>query len=399
MPSKKITAFINSSEFYRAEYSQMSGVPLFNPIKIKSISFKNRVIMSPMCQYSAENGHLTNWHKQHYPRFAQSGLGGAFMEATAVSPEGRITHGCTGIWDDKFIPDLSDIVKIFKQYNVNIGIQLAHAGRKASCDRPIDGAKPLTSQSKETPWEIIAPSAIPMSANSPEPREASQDDIHRIISDFTLAAERANKAGFEMIEIHGAHGYLLHTFLSPISNKRTDSYGGGFENRVRIIKEVVSSINKVWPKNKPFFYRISSIDGLDGGTTWNEILELVEILKSLGVDVIDCSSGGLSGTSAISKAKISPGFQVNYAKNIKEYCKMNTMAVGAIIGFEQANNIITDNCADFVALGRELMSNTQWVYHAAKHFKLGNSKDFIDPKYAFYLQRRDEQLDLEHLPK
>jgi len=377
----------------------MSGVPLFNSIDIKSISFKNRVIMSPMCQYSAENGHLTNWHKQHYSRFAQSGLGGAFMEATAVSPEGRITHGCTGIWDDKFIPDLSEIVKIFKKYNVNIGIQIGHAGRKASCDRPIDGAKPLTSQSIEKPWEIIAPSSIPMSLDSPEPREATQDDIHKIINDFTLAAERANKAGFDMIEIHGAHGYLLHTFLSPISNKRTDNYGGNFENRVRIIKEVINSINQVWPKNKPFFYRISSIDGPDAGTTWNEILELVKILKSLGVDVIDCSSGGLSGTSAISKAKITPGFQVNYAKNIKEHCNISTMAVGAIIGYEQANNIIGDNCADFVALGRELMSNTQWVYHAAKHFKLNNSKDFIDPKYAFYLRRRDEQLDLEHMPK
>ena len=377
----------------------MSETPLFSSLKIKSKTFRNRVVLSPMCQYKAKDGIISDWHLQHYSRFAFSGLGAAFIEATGVSPEGRIGHGCTGIWSDDHVKGLSKIVKTFNEYDCLSGIQLAHAGRKASFLRPWDGASPITENDKIEPaWQTIGPSAIPINNSSPVPKEMTIEDINRVKEDFKNAAIRANIAGFDIIEIHGAHGYLLHSFFSPISNMRNDQYGGNFENRIRFAMEIIADIKSVWPENKPLFYRLSSIDAPGQGATIEDNVQLAKSLKIAGVDVIDCSSGGITGSPVLTKSKIIPGFQVPYSEKIKKEAEISSMAVGAIINADQANEIILNKRADLVAMGRELLADTQWVYKAATHFKLENAKSFLPDSYSFYLSRRDDFLDRSAKP-
>ena len=377
----------------------MSEIPLFSSLKIKSKTFRNRVVLSPMCQYKAKDGIISDWHLQHYSRFAFSGLGAAFIEATGVSPEGRIGHGCTGIWSDDHVEGLSKIAKTFNQYDCLSGIQLAHAGRKASFLRPWDGASPITENDKIEPaWQTIGPSAIPINNSSPVPKEMTIEDINRVKEDFKNAAIRANIAGFDILEIHGAHGYLLHSFFSPISNMRNDQYGGNFENRIRFAMEIIADIKSVWPENKPLFYRLSSIDAPGQGATIEDNVQLAKSLKIAGVDVIDCSSGGITGSPVLTKSKIIPGFQVPYSEKIKKEAEISSMAVGAIINADQANEIILNKRADLVAMGRELLADTQWVYKAATHFKLENAKSFLPDSYSFYLSRRDDFLDRSAKP-
>ena len=377
----------------------MSETPLFSSLKIKSKTFRNRVVLSPMCQYKAKDGIISDWHLQHYSRFAFSGLGAAFIEATGVSPEGRIGHGCTGIWSDDHVEGLSKIVKTFNQYDCLSGIQLAHAGRKASFLRPWDGASPITENDKIEPaWQTIGPSAIPINNSSPVPKEMTIEDINRVKEDFKNAAIRANIAGFDILEIHGAHGYLLHSFFSPISNMRIDQYGGNFENRIRFAMEIIADIKSVWPENKPLFYRLSSIDAPGQGASIEDNVQLAKSLKIAGVDVIDCSSGGITGSPVLTKSKIIPGFQVPYSEKIKKEAEISSMAVGAIINADQANEIILNKRADLVAMGRELLADTQWVYKAATHFKLENAKSFLPDSYSFYLSRRDDFLDRSAKP-
>ncbi len=372
----------------------MNEVPLFSSFKIKSKSFRNRIVLSPMCQYKAKDGVISDWHFQHYSRFAFSGLGAAFVEATGVSPEGRIGHGCTGIWSDSHVEGLSKIAKIFNEYNCLSGIQLAHAGRKASYLRPWDGASPITENDKVEPaWQAIGPSAIPINNSSPVPKEMTVEDINKVREDFKKAAQRADKAGFDIIEIHGAHGYLLHSFFSPLSNQRNDQYGGSFENRIRFALEIIADIKSVWPDNKPLFYRLSSIDAPGQGANLEDNIKLAKSLKSVGVDVIDCSSGGITGSPVLTKSKIVPGFQVPYSEKIKKDAEISSMAVGAIISADQANEIISNKRADLVAMGRELLADTQWAYKAATYFNLENAKDYLPDSYSFYLSRRDEYLD------
>ena len=372
----------------------MNEVPLFSSFKIKSKSFRNRIVLSPMCQYKAKDGVISDWHFQHYSRFAFSGLGAAFVEATGVSPAGRIGHGCTGIWSDSHVEGLSKVAKIFNEYNCLSGIQLAHAGRKASYLRPWDGASPITENDKVEPaWQTIGPSAIPINNSSPVPKEMTVEDINKVREDFKKAAQRADKAGFDIIEIHGAHGYLLHSFFSPLSNQRNDQYGGSFENRIRLALEIIADIKSVWPDNKPLFYRLSSIDAPGQGANLEDNIKLAKSLKSVGVDVIDCSSGGITGSPVLTKSKIVPGFQVPYSEKIKKDAEISSMAVGAIISADQANEIISNKRADLVAMGRELLADTQWVYKAATYFNLENAKDYLPDSYSFYLSRRDEYLD------
>ena len=377
----------------------MNQSKLFSEFKLKNTTFRNRIVLSPMCQYKAVNGYVEDWHFQHYSRFAFSGLGGAFIEATGISPEGRITHGCTGIWEDGQIEGLKKITEVFKKYHCVSGIQLAHAGRKASFLRPWDGAKPIEKNDGfEKKWQTIGPSAIPVNENSPTPIEMTNDDIEKVKNDFKNAARRSLEAGFDIIEIHGAHGYLLHSFFSPISNKREDKYGGNLENRMRFGLEIVRNIREVWSSEKPLFFRISSVDGAENGSSFEENIVYAKELKKAGVDIIDCSSGGIGGSPVLMKSKIIPGFQVPFAERIKKEANIDTMAVGAIIDFNQAEDIIVKDRANLVAIGRELLADTQWVYKAASFFDLPNAKDFLPESYSFYLSRRDEYLDRQAKP-
>jgi 2,4-dienoyl-CoA reductase-like NADH-dependent reductase (Old Yellow Enzyme family) len=333
---------------------------LFSPLSIKSITLKNRIAVSPMCQYSSEQGFANDWHKIHLGSRAVGGAALVMTEATAVTPEGRISPQDLGIWSDEHIPALSDIVKFIEKENSIAGIQLAHAGRKASTARPWDPRKQISVE--EGGWQPLAPSAIPFSKEDRAPKELSIEEIQTLIHDFAKAAERARKAGFKIIEIHSAHGYLLHEFLSPLSNTRNDQYGGSFDNRVRLLIEVVTAVKKKWPEELPLFIRISATDWVTGGWTIDESIKLCQLLKNAGADLIDVSSGG---TVAHAKIPIGPGYQIPFAQQIRNQAKIATAAVGMITAAAQADQIIRTQQADMVFIAREILRNPYWPLLAA----------------------------------
>lgn len=337
---------------------------LFSPLTIRSITLKNRIVMSPMCQYSAKDGFASDWHLVHYGTRAAGGTGLIIAEATAVRPEGRITPGDLGIWSDDHIPALRRITEFIHGQDSVAGIQLAHAGRKASCAVPADGGKQL--DLKNGGWETVGPSTIPFSPGERAPVTADRICIERIISGFRDAAVRALKAGFRVAEIHSAHGYLLQEFLSPLSNNRTDEYGGPFENRIRLLLQVTEAVRSVWPDEFPLFVRISSTDWTEGGWTPEESVRLAPLLQQAGTDLIDCSSGG-----NVHNAKIpaGPGYQVQFAEALRKTGVL-TGAVGLISSAQQAEDILREEKADLILMGRELLRNPYFPLHAAK--VLGN---------------------------
>jgi 2,4-dienoyl-CoA reductase-like NADH-dependent reductase (Old Yellow Enzyme family) len=369
---------------------------LFTELELRNLNLKNRVVVSPMCQYMAIDGHVQDWHIGHHARFAFGGPALSFVEATGVTPEGRITHGCTGIWDDSHVAGFRNIVDLYKSQNIAVGIQIGHAGRKASAVRPWDGAQPIPETAiEESPWERIAPSAIPEQDGYPVPRSMSHQDILELVEAFASAAKRALDAGFDTIEIHGAHGYLIHSFFSPISNRRNDQYGGDLRRRMTVPLMITEAIRAIWPEDMPLFFRVSAVDNVAGGVTIEDTVELSKELKIHGIDVIDCSSGGMLGPATPSRAKLARGYQVPYAEQIKVDANVNTMAVGLIIEPEQAEAILINKQADLIALAREMMSDSNWTYHAALKLGHENPYDILPPSYAFHLQRRAGILNVD----
>jgi 2,4-dienoyl-CoA reductase-like NADH-dependent reductase (Old Yellow Enzyme family) len=333
---------------------------LFNPLKIKGITFKNRIVQSPMCQYSSKDGFSNDWHLVHLGSRAVGGTGLIIFEASAVSPEGRISTGDLGIWKQEHIEGLKRITDFIHANDSKAGIQIAHAGRKASHAIPWKGGKQLSPESGG--WQTVAPSPIPFIENESVPTDLDKSGIAKVISDFKLATARAFDAGFDVIEIHSAHGYLLNQFLSPISNQRKDEYGGSFDNRIRLLSEVVDAVTTAWPAENPLFVRISVTDWMDNGWDLEESKQLATILKDKGVDLIDCSSGGLVANANI---PISAGYQVGFAEAIKK-TGILTGAVGLITSAEQAESILKENKADMIILGRELLRNPYFALQAAK---------------------------------
>lgn len=326
---------------------------LFSLLQIKSIILKNRIVVSPMCQYSAEDGFANNWHLVHLGARAVGGAALIIQEATAVSPEGRISPDDLGIWQDSHIEKYKEINSFILQQNAFPGIQLAHAGRKASSSAPWKGYRKLTLE--ENGWRTVAPTAIRYADEEAlPPLELDKNGINKIIEDFKAAVLRAHEACFKVIEIHAAHGYLLHQFLSPLCNSRNDEYGGSFENRIRLVLEVTEAVQQVWPNDLPLFVRISATDWAEGGWDIEEAVMLAKILKDMGVDVIDCSSGG-----AVSHQKIvvEPHYQVPFAERIKKDANVMTGAVGLITDAHQAEDIIKKGEADLVFFGRESLRN------------------------------------------
>ena len=334
---------------------------LFSPIAIRSIQLKNRIVVSPMCQYSSEDGFATDWHLVHLGARAVGGAGLIITEATAVSPEGRISPDDLGIWTDEHISKLKQITQFIMQNGSVAGVQLAHAGRKASTRSPWKGNTAIF-PTEEGGWQTVAPSSIPFNAGGPEPLALTDDGLEKVRADFQQAAERSLEAGFQVIEIHAAHGYLLHQFLSPLSNQRTDEYGGPFENRIRLLLEVIERIQTVWPSTLPLFVRVSATDWTEGGWTASEAIALSAILKQKGVDVIDCSTGG---NVAYAKIPVGPGYQVTFAEQIKQQTGILTAAVGLITSAEQAEEILTSGQADLVLLAREFLRDPYFPLHAA----------------------------------
>ncbi len=334
---------------------------LFSPLTIRGITLRNRIVVSPMCQYSATEGFANDWHLVHYGSRATGGAGLIIQEATAVLPEGRISPGDLGMWSDDHIPALKEITGFLHQQGAMAGVQLAHAGRKASCDLAWKGGKQLSAE--EGGWTTVAPSPIPFNRDEDAPQALDHSGIQKVVDGFAEAARRALEAGFDVVEIHAAHGYLIHQFYSPLSNQRDDEYGGPFENRIRLLLEIVKSVRKVWPAHLPLFVRISATDWAEGGWDIEETVKLSALLKQEGVDLIDTSSGGLV---PYAKIPVGPGYQVQFAEKIRSGASMLTGAVGMITDARQAEEILASGQADLVLLGREMLRNPYFTLHAAK---------------------------------
>ncbi|MGB8261726.1 MAG: NADH:flavin oxidoreductase/NADH oxidase [Terracidiphilus sp.] len=334
--------------------------PLFSPLTLRSITFPNRIAVSPMCQYSSQNGFATDWHLVHLGARAQGGAALVIFEASAVLPEGRISPADLGIWQDAHIPALERIVQFLHSQGARAGIQLAHAGRKASISPPSDVERLVPPS--EGGWQPVAPSPIAFSPTYAAPRALGLAEIPTIVEAFRLAARRALAAGFDLVEIHAAHGYLLHQFLSPLANQRTDQYGGSFLNRTRLLLEVVDAVRAEWPAQLPLFVRISATDWAEDGWTADESVQLAVLLRTHGVDLVDVSSGGMVPDAKIPAA---PGFQVPFAARIRREAAIPTAAVGLITTPEQANQIVASGDADLVLLAREFLRDPYWPLHAA----------------------------------
>jgi 2,4-dienoyl-CoA reductase-like NADH-dependent reductase (Old Yellow Enzyme family) len=340
---------------------------LFEPLTIKSVTLRNRIAVSPMCQYSSDDGVANDWHLVHLGARAAGGAALVIAEATAVSADGRITPGDAGIWADKHVEPITRINHFIKQHGAVPGIQIAHAGRKASAARPWDGGKSLADDAGG--WPTVAPSALAFGGDLPKvPCAMTTADIAKTQADFVAAAKRALAAGCEFLEIHSAHGYLSHEFLSPLSNQRTDSYGGSFENRVRFVLETTRAVRAVWPDRLPLAVRISCTDWTPGGWDIEQSVELSRLLKNAGVDLIDCSSGG---NAPHAKIPIGPSYQVPFAEQIRREANIPTAAVGEITEPEQADEIIRSGKADLVLLAREFLRDPNWPLRAAR--KLGHA--------------------------
>ena len=334
---------------------------LFTPLTVREVTFRNRIAVSPMCQYSSVDGLASDWHVVHLGSRAVGGAGLVMTEAAAVEALGRISPADAGIWKDEHIAPLERIARFLREHGAVAGIQLAHAGRKGSTRPPWEGGG--TVPESEGGWQTVAPSAVPFEPQDPAPAELSHAGIHCIVDAFVAAARRALRAGFQVVEIHGAHGYLIHEFLSPLSNRRTDEYGGSFENRIRLALEVAQAVREAWPLNLPLFLRISATDWVDGGWTPDESVELARRMRPLGVDLIDCSSGG---SAAHAKVPLAPGYQVPFAERIRREAGILTGAVGLITTPQQADEIIRSGKADLVLLAREFLRDPYFPLHAAK---------------------------------
>jgi 2,4-dienoyl-CoA reductase-like NADH-dependent reductase (Old Yellow Enzyme family) len=375
----------------------MSQPHLFTPITLRNVTAKNRVIIAPMCQYSATDGLADDWHLVHLGKFAQGGAGIVMTEAAAVVAEGRITHGDLGIWHDGQVAPLARIATFLRNNGAVPAIQLAHAGRKASMQRPWYGNAALTAEDRargDLPWQIVAPSPLPMDEGWLLPHELTEDELKALRESWRRAALRSVVAGFELLELHCAHGYLLHEFLSPLSNHRTDAYGGDRAGRMRFPLEIIETVREVWPDHLPLFVRISSVDGLDGGLTLEDSVAFAREAKTRGVDVIDCSSGGLMGSATAARIPRGYGFQVPFAAEIRKQAEIATMAVGLVLHPQQAEEILVHGHADIVAVGREAMFDPNWPLHAelALAGKTEGAFDAWPKQYGWWLERREPGL-------
>ena len=377
------------------DQSQQTQPLLFTPLELRGVTLKNRVVLSPMCQYSADDGFASDWHLVHLGQFAKGGAGLVFTEAAAVEERGRITHGDLGIWKDEHVAPLKRITDFIKGQGATPAIQIAHAGRKASMQRPWFGNAALTEADThrgDLPWSIVAPSAEPVAPGWIMPHELTIDEIKALLKSWEAATRRALAAGFEVLEVHGAHGYLLHSFLSPLSNHRSDEYGGSLANRMRLAFEIVDTVRKVWPQERPLFFRTSSSDYVDDGWRIEDTVTLARELKARGVDVVDCSSGGIAGSATAAPIKRYPGFQVPYAEQVRKEADIKTLAVGIILSGAQAEEILRQGKADLIAVGREALYDPHWALHAAA--ELGVDAQFAEwPKqYGWWLNARAKML-------
>ncbi len=364
---------------------------LFQPLALRGVRLRNRIVISPMCQYSAHDGMAGDWHFAHLAQFAVGGAGLVFTEAAAVLAEGRITHGDLGLWQDLQIAPLARIAAFLKRQGATPAIQIAHAGRKASMQRPWFGNGPLDAADQargERAWPIVAPTAEPVGPGWLLPEELDLAGIATIQEAFVATAERARRAGFEALELHGAHGYLTHSFLSPLANRRRDSYGGDLAGRMRFALELAERVRPRWPAELPLFFRISAVDGAAEGWSIEDSVALARALKARGVDVIDCSSGGIGGSATAAAVPRGPGFQVPFAAEIRRGAGIATQAVGLILDPAQAEAVLEAGEADLIAIGREALFNPHWPLQAALALEGEEAWALWPEQYGWWLERR-----------
>lgn len=335
---------------------------LFSPFQLRDVTFANRIAVSPMCQHSAEDGHANDWHMLHLGTLATSNASLVMIESTAVERDGRISPGCLGLWSDEHEAALGRVLQSCRRFgNARIGIQLSHSGRKGSSQRPWEGGRALSPGNGA--WTTLAPSAVPFEDSGPAPQELDRVGMARIVASFAAAACRADCIGIDVAEMHAAHGYLLHNFLSPLSNRRTDEYGGSLDNRMRLPLEVFEALRAAWPAHKPLGARITGTDWLDGGLTLNDAVRFAQALKARGCDYVCVTSGGI-----VAKAPIpfGPGYMAPLAERVRREAQIGTRAVGYIADARLANDIVARGQADFVAVGRAFLDDPRWVWHAAQ---------------------------------
>jgi len=361
-------------------------------IRFRGLALKNRLIVSPMCTYSAVDGVLDDFHLVHLGRFALGGAALVFVEATAVSRRGRITQGCSGLWDDAQVEPMRRVADFLHRFGAAAGIQLSHAGHKASSQRPWDGNGPLSEADRETsgddPWEREGVTAAPFDSGWPPPAEMTADDIVKATQEFVDAARRAERAGFDVVELHCAHGYLLHSFLSPLSNTRTDAYGGDLAGRMRFPLEVVRAVREAWPEEKPLFVRISSVDGIDVGWSIEDSVAFARELKALGVDAVDCSSGGMKLEKNETYVWRGPGFHLPFSERVRREADIPTVAVGLIRDPQLAETILEQGQADLIAVGREALFHPNFFGETALALEGEPAWDLWPDQFGWWLKRR-----------
>ena len=370
---------------------------LFTPFKLREVEFKNRIAVSPMSQYRAKDGYANDWHLVHLGRFALGGAALVYAEATAVERDGRRTHGDLGIWDDDHIEGLKRLAAFISAEGAVPGLQITHAGRKASERRPWHGETPVDAEDEaargEAPWTACGPSAIPYADGWPAPEAMTEVDIQRVIASFGAAARRAAQAGFKIIEVYAAHGFLGHQFLSPIANQRTDQWGGSLANRMRFCIEVARAIRANWPEVCPLAFRLSATDWIDGGLEIEDTVAVARALKEEGVDIIDCSTGGIGGKDRPRRMKIEQGFQVPFAQAVKRDANLATMAVGFLWDAQQCEDIVATGKADMIAIARELLDDPNWVLHAAQSLEVDAEHKLWPVESGWWLMKRQRLLD------
>jgi 2,4-dienoyl-CoA reductase-like NADH-dependent reductase (Old Yellow Enzyme family) len=370
---------------------------LFTPITIAGLTARNRIVVSPMCQYSSQEGGPTDWHLVHLGKFALGGAGIIFCEETAVEQRARKTYGCAGIYSDRHVPMYRRITDFIRQHKSLPAMQIGHSGRKASCGPPWTNFKPLgadDAQAGLTPWRGVSPSALAHRDDAQVPHELSVSEIREVIASWREAALRTLDAGFDVLEIHGAHGYLIHQFLSPLANRRADTYGGDLQGRMRFALELTEAVRAAWPRDKPLWFRVSAVDGEGGAWNMDDTVTLARELKARGVDVIACSSGGINGPLNMAIVPRAPGYQVPYAERVRREAGIMTCAVGLITEPEHAESILQNGQADFIAMAREFLYNPNWPVHAAKQLGVTDYLDLLPEEYAWWLKRREKIREL-----
>jgi 2,4-dienoyl-CoA reductase-like NADH-dependent reductase (Old Yellow Enzyme family) len=368
---------------------------LFQPYQLRELTLRNRIVVSPMATYSAEDGFVTDWHVQHIGKLAAGGAGLVFVEQSSVNTQGRITHGCLGIWKDEHVAGLKRLTALITSLGAASAIQIAHSGRKGASQRPWEGGAPLgdadIAARGEGPWEICAPSSIPFDTGCQSPTEMSHAAIDQVVEDYRAAFIRARDAGFDVCELHCAHGYLMHSFLSPLGNQRQDEYGVDRAGRMKLPLRIAAAMRDIWPDHLPCFVRISSVDGMGVGWQLEDSVAYAVELKKLGIDMIDCSSGGFKLPAENNLVARTTGFQLPFSERIRHEAGLPTMGVGLIRTGEQAAIALQDGRADLIALGRELLWNPNWPMQIATEHDEANGWKLMPPQYGWWLRRRKAQ--------